>query len=45
MTTGGAQQRGQMPSLWAGFRSPGEEVMQEKTAVYGFFLLAIIAKN
>ncbi len=44
MTSGGAQQRSQMPSLWVGFHKPGEEIIKEENAVYGFPLLAVVPK-
>ncbi|WP_155721298.1 hypothetical protein [Corynebacterium glutamicum] len=45
MTNGGAQQRRQMPSVWVGWVNPGEDLMKEENAVYGFPLLAVIPKS
>ena len=45
MRHGGAQQRRHMPSVWVGWVKPGEDLMKEENAVYGFPLLAVIPKT
>ncbi|MCS5480959.1 hypothetical protein NYP18_15045 [Corynebacterium sp. YIM 101645] len=45
MDRGGAQQRRQIPSVWVGQYRPGQDLMREKDAVYGFPLLAVVPKK